>query len=201
MEKDIMTIKDVAEFLSVSERTVYRLMEASGIQAFKVGGQWRFKREDVDKFIKQHYSRGAVMEEVDTAVPEESVKTVSVPLVGSASCGQLMLAEENIAEYIPVSSDLAKPPYKYFFLKAKGDSMNKAGINEGDLVLIRQQATAKNGERVVALVDDEATIKEFNLLGDTVVLKPKSTNTAHKPIILNRDFRIQGVVVAVIHGM
>ena len=80
-------------------------------------------------------------------------------------------------------------------LRAVGDSMNKAGINDGDLVLVRQQMTASNGDIVVALIDDEATIKRLRLRKDHVVLKPDSTSLAHCPIVLERDFRIQGVVV------
>jgi len=74
--------------------------------------------------------------------------------------------------------------------------MNKAGINDGDLVLVRQQATASNGERVVALVDHEATIKHFHREGNIVVLRPNSTEQRHKPIILSDTFLIQGVVIS-----
>ena len=83
-------------------------------------------------------------------------------------------------------------------LRAFGDSMNKAGINDGDLVLVRQQQTAENGDKVVALIDDEATIKEFHHEGDMIILKPQSTNSKHRPIILTWDFKIQGVVEKVI---
>ena len=74
--------------------------------------------------------------------------------------------------------------------------MNAAGIEEGALVLVRQQETAENGQLVVALVDDEATIKELRLSADAAVLMPRSTNKKHKPIVLHRNFRVQGVVVA-----
>jgi len=122
-------------------------------------------------------------------------RTVPVPIVGAASCGPLMLAEENIEEQIDVSTVLAKPGYRYFILRAKGQSMNKAGIDDGDLVLVRQQATANNGDRVVALVDDEATIKVYRRQGAFVMLTPESTDPTIKPVILSHDFIIQGVVV------
>jgi len=131
--------------------------------------------------------------------PEEHdsshAQTVDVPLVGSAACGMPMLAEENIEDMIPVSVKLARVPHKYFLLKAKGDSMDEAGINDGDLVLVKQQFDARNGDIIVALIDDEATIKEFQSYGNTIILKPKSTNKYHKPIILSRDFKIQGIVI------
>jgi len=125
-------------------------------------------------------------------------QTVDIPLVGTVACGTLVLAEENIEGMIPVSTKLAKSPHRYFLLKAEGDSMNEKGINDGDLVLVRQQLTADNGDMIVALVDDEATIKEFYRLGDMIVLKPRSTNKQHKPVILTKDFQIQGVVVTAI---
>lgn len=101
-------------------------------------------------------------------------QTVDVPLVGMVSCGAPMLAEENIQAQIPVSTKLAKPPHHYFLLKAKGDSMDQRGIDDGDLVLVRQQTTAKNNDIVVALIDDEATIKEFRIGGETFILRPRS---------------------------
>lgn len=125
-------------------------------------------------------------------------QTVKIPLVGTVSCGTPVLAEENIEGYFPVSTTFIKPNYKFFLLRASGDSMNAAGINDGDFVLIRQQPTAEEGDNVVALIDDQATIKEFHMTRDAVVLKPNSTNPEHKPIILTNDFEIQGVVIAVI---
>lgn len=122
-------------------------------------------------------------------------QTVDVPLVGTAACGAPILAEENVQAKIPVSTKLAKPPHKYFLLKAKGDSMDQKGINDGDMVLVRQQPTAQNGDTVVALIDEEATIKEFQATGKVVVLKPRSKNKDYKPIVLTNDFKVQGIVV------
>lgn len=131
----------------------------------------------------------------DEGLPEQTVK---VPLLGSVPCGTPIFAQENIEAYIPVSTQFIKPSNKYFILKASGDSMNKAGINDGDLVLIKQQQVAQNGDRIVALIDDEATIKEFHKKHNMIILKPKSNNLKHQPIILTENFRIQGVVETVI---
>ena len=125
-------------------------------------------------------------------------QTVDVPLVGVVACGVPILAEENVEATIPVSTKLARPPDKYFLLRAKGDSMDQKGIHGGDLLLIRQQTTARNGDIVVALIDDEATVKEFHAAGEMVVLKPRSSNKAHQPIVLTKDFQLQGVVVTTI---
>jgi repressor LexA len=129
-----------------------------------------------------------------------SISTINVPLVGTVTCGTPVFAEENIQTYIPVSTALAKKGASYFFLRAIGDSMNQAGINGGDLLLIRQQSTAENGDRVVALINDEATVKVFEQADGAVVLRPKSSNKNHKPIILTDNCMIQGVVVAVLPG-
>lgn len=128
-------------------------------------------------------------------------KTIDVPLVGTAACGVPILAEENIEAMIPVSTDLAKPPSKYFLLRAKGDSMDLIGIHDGNIVLVRQQSTAEPGNPVVAFIDNEATIKEFHPSLHAIVLKPKSGNKQHKPIVLTKDFRIQGVVVTTIPNL
>lgn len=125
-------------------------------------------------------------------------RTVLVPLLGSVACGVPLLAEENIEAMIPVSARLAKPSHRHFLLRAKGDSMDQAGINDGDLVLVRQQSVAENGDIVVALIDDAAAIKEFRRTPNAIVLKPKSSSAAHSPMILTRDFQIQGVVVTAI---
>ena len=124
--------------------------------------------------------------------------TVSVPLVGSVSCGSLLLAQECVDTTIAVSTRLVPPPYKYFVLRAQGDSMDQKGINDGDLVLVRQQCVARDGDSVVALVDDDATIKEFHLSESAITLRPRSSNPAHQPIVLAADFQIQGVVVTVV---
>jgi repressor LexA len=128
----------------------------------------------------------------------ETARTVSIPLVGIVSCGMPILAEENIEAMIPVSITLAKLGNKYFLLRAKGDSMDLAGINDGDLVLVKQQNIANNGEKIVALIDDEATVKEFHRNGQFVTLIPRSTNGDHQPIILTTEFQVQGIVTATI---
>lgn len=127
-----------------------------------------------------------------------AVRTVSVPLIGSVACGGPLLAEQNIEAFIPVSVAIAKPGARYFFLKANGDSMDQAGIGNGDLILVRQQQHAEDGDYIVALIDDEATVKEYHNRGHVVTLLPKSSNTSHQPIIVTHDFHIQGVVVTAI---
>lgn len=125
-------------------------------------------------------------------------QTVNIPIVGVVACGSPIFAEQNIEGYVPISTSIAKTGSKYYLLHAKGDSMDEAGINDGDLVLVRQQSVARDGDNVVALIDDEATIKEFHKSNSVIMLKPRSSNPIHKPIILEENFQIQGIIVKVI---
>lgn len=115
----------------------------------------------------------------DPDLPRTNARTVDIPLVGNVACGQPLLAQENIETRIPVSTALARPPHRYFLLRAVGDSMNKKGINPGDLVLVKQQPDAENGQTVVALIDDKATVKELQKTDDAILLKPRSTIATH----------------------
>lgn len=157
-----------------------------------------------DLLIKEKEKPYKLIESEITTVNEydesysSSEITKKVPLLGTVTCGSPIFAEENVEAQISVSVKLIKPNNKYFLLRASGDSMNDTGINDGDLVLIRQQQTAQNGDTVVALIDDEATIKEFHHNGNVIVLKPRSKSNKYQPIILTSDFRIQGVVETVI---
>ncbi len=129
---------------------------------------------------------------------ENNQKTILIPLVGTAPCGGPLWAEQNIEDYYPISNKLIKHKKGTFILKAVGDSMNKEGIESGDLVLVDNQEQAQNGDNIVALLDDSATIKKFYKTDNHVVLKPNSTNPQHKPIILDSDFIIQGKIIDVI---
>jgi repressor LexA len=136
-----------------------------------------------------------VLQVASEAAPERT-RTVSVPLVGNIAAGTPILAVENIETRIPISERIAKPPHEYFLLRVHGDSMDRAGVADGSLALIRQQETADVGDRIVALIDDEATIKRLKRTPEMAILEPVSSNPRHKPIVVDDEFRIQGVVVA-----
>jgi repressor LexA len=119
--------------------------------------------------------------------------TSGLPLVGQVAAGQPVLAEENIEEYVAVPP-IAGGDDGQFVLRVQGDSMRDAGIYEGDHVIVRSQDTAENGEIVVALVEDEATVKRFFREEDHVRLQPE--NEALEPI-RTRDVQLLGRVVGV----
>lgn len=121
---------------------------------------------------------------------ENGIDVLSVPVVGTVAAGQPILAEENIEEYFPLPINYAKNN-DMFMLRVRGESMINAGILDGDYVIVEQQQTAKNGEIVVALLEDSATVKTFYKEKDYIRLQPE--NDALQPIITN-DVKILGKV-------
>jgi repressor LexA len=129
------------------------------------------------------------------ALPEAK----EIPIIGRVRAGAPILAEENIDGFLPVANDLARGE-ETFALKVKGDSMIEDGILEGDLVIIRRQDTAENGNIVCALIGNEATLKRFYWNGNDVTLKPANKN--YNPVIVTKgEFRILGRAVGVIRKL
>jgi repressor LexA len=122
-----------------------------------------------------------------------AVAPSGLPIVGQVAAGQPVLADENIEEYVPVPQ-IAGGDEGEFVLRVKGDSMVGAGIFEGDYVVVRPQETATDGEIVVALVEDEATVKRFFKEEDHVRLQPENDTLAP---IRSRDVKLLGRVVGV----
>ncbi len=124
-------------------------------------------------------------------------RVVSLPVVGQVTAGTPILAEQNIEDYLPVPADLANGA-DGFVLKVRGDSMIDAGIFDGDLLVVRCQQTAANGDIVVARLGDEATVKRFFKEGDRIRLQPE--NQAMAPIYA-RDVAVEGKAVAVLRRL
>jgi repressor LexA len=120
-----------------------------------------------------------------------------LPLVGQVAAGQPILAEENIEEYVQVP-DLAGGDAGEYVLRVRGESMRDIGILEGDYVVVRPQDTAADGEIVVALVGDEATVKRFFREADHVRLQPE--NAEMEPI-RSQDVRVLGRVVGLFRNV
>jgi repressor LexA len=126
-----------------------------------------------------------------------AMKGPGVPVVGNVAAGEPILAEENIEDYYEVPSVIGGQGDDYI-LKVRGDSMKDAGILEGDFVVVRPADEAKNGEIVVALLGDEATVKRFYRERNGIRLQPE--NKAHKPI-RTRDAQLLGKVVGVFRSL
>lgn len=110
-----------------------------------------------------------------------SKEMVEVPIVGKITAGEPILAVENITDTFPIPIDFVGNS-ESFMLKVRGESMIEAGILDGDLILVKKQNTARNGEIVVALIEDEATVKTFYKEKDYIRLQPE--NSALEPIIV-----------------
>jgi len=137
------------------------------------------------------------MERATSVLPNMPIAikpTKNIPIVGTVACGNPIYAEENILEYIAVNATDKVD----FALYAEGDSMNACKIDDGDTVFIRSQSIVENGEIALVLVDDSATIKRFYDYGDKIVLRPDSTNPAHKEQVYNKkdyNLSVQGKVI------
>jgi len=119
---------------------------------------------------------------------------INLPLVGQVTAGEPILAQQNIQEYIPLPAQLIKGN-DTFLLKVKGESMINAGIFDGDQVLVKQQSTAEDGDIVVALIDDGATVKTFHKEKGYYRLQPE--NDTMEPILVHEGLQILGKVFGV----
>ena len=135
---------------------------------------------------------------------ESSLTTRSIPLVGTVPARPVMLAEENFEARVRLQEAVLTPlTAQFFLLRVRVNSMNRAEVREGaivdgELVLIRQQAHADPGQIVLVLIDGEGTVKRLAIGPDYWVLKPNSTSKSHRPIVLDREATIQGVVCRVL---
>ncbi len=120
---------------------------------------------------------------------------IFVPVIGQIAAGTPILAEENIEDYLPLTSDFVKGNNEVFVLHVKGDSMVNAGILDKDYIIVRKQDTAMNGEIVAALLEDEATVKRFFKKSNSIKLMPE--NDYMEPIEV-KDAKILGKVIGVI---
>jgi len=152
--------------------------------------------------LRRDPSKPRAIEMLDRAASSaaSSVRSLvrpGLPLVGHVAAGQPVLAEENIEDYIPTPGFAGGDDGSYL-LRVRGESMKDVGILDGDLVVVRPQETAIDGDIVVALVGDEATVKRFFQESDHVRLQPE--NEAMEPI-RSRDVSVLGKVVGLMRSM
>ena len=156
-------------------------------------------RTTLQRMMRTMAEKGLIDYDGETVVTDLSVKaseeTTSVEIIGSIPCRNLMLEEDAVEEIVQFPVSLFGRG-SLFLLHARGDSMTGAGIDDGDLVLIRKQEEAQNGDIVAAFVEGEGNIlKRYRMYGHTVFLHPE--NPKYKDIPL-RDCKIQGVAISVI---
>lgn len=155
------------------------------------------KKLEISGYIRRDPTKPRAIEilglEQDQNFIDTSNNTTYIPIVGDVTAGSPILAIENIEENFPLPSDLVSDG-TYFMLRVQGDSMIEAGILDKDYVIIRKQNDAKNGDAVLALLEDSATIKTFYKEKDHIRLQPE--NSMLEPII-TKDVMILGVVKGV----
>lgn len=144
-------------------------------------------------YIRRDPTKPRAIEIVDDNFNLTRREMVNVPMIGQVAAGQPMLAVENIDAYFPIPTEYM-PNAESFMLKVKGESMVNAGILDGDNIIVERCSTAKNGDMVVALVDDSATVKTFYKEDGHIRLQPE--NDAMEPIIVS-NCKILGKVFGV----
>jgi repressor LexA len=149
--------------------------------------------------LRRDPTKPRAIELLDRAVEgvRSVVKPAGLPLVGQVAAGQPIVAEENVEDYVATPSIIGGEEGEYL-LRVRGESMKDIGIIDGDLVVVRPQDTARDGEIVVALVGEEATVKRFFKEPDHIRLQPE--NAAMEPI-RTREARILGRVVGLMRSM
>lgn len=137
---------------------------------------------------------------IKTSKMQSMLNEVSyLPVVGSIACGTPLLAEENIEKYLPVPTDFLGAG-KFFILRANGNSMIKAGIEDGDYVIVKQQETAETGQIIVALINDEATLKRYYIDNEKQQVRLHPENDKMKDMYF-KNVVIQGIAVKVIKDL
>lgn len=152
-------------------------------------------------YIKRDATKPRAIEILDDNFNQVRKETINVPVIGKVAAGQPLLAVENTEGYFPVPAEFL-PNQPTFMLVVQGNSMVNAGIFDGDYVMVAQQDTVENGEKVVALIEDSATVKTFYKEEDHIRLQPE--NDYMDPILVNpaeETFQILGKVIGVFRFM
>ncbi|MFH1226561.1 MAG: transcriptional repressor LexA [Planctomycetota bacterium] len=198
MLSDIMTLPEVAEYLKVDKKTVYRMVKAGQIPAFRVRSEWRFRKEAIDVWIEQGAPAGMNPEPLQAKPAETETDWFDIPVLGRIAAGTPILAEENIEGTVKVAKKRLRNPDGVFALRVRGDSMINAQINNGDTVIIRQQPTVENGQIAAVVIEDEATLKRVYFETGRIRLQPE--NDSMKPMMVypaNKNVRIAGKMLMV----
>lgn len=153
----------------------------------------------VDRYINVLANRGLIKREEGQIQIDDNIascQTVSTPLVGTIACGNPTFAIEDIEQTFHLPIDLFGN-YNLFMLRAKGESMSNIGINDGDLIVVKRQNYAEYGQKVVALINDDATVKSYRPYKDRIVLHPENEEF-EDIVVAPEECILQGVVVGCI---
>lgn len=149
-------------------------------------------------WLKRDPAKPRAIIPIDMSADTELIsQTLALPVVGNVAAGTPILAEQNIENYLPIPTDFIGQGTHYI-LRVKGESMIEAGIMDGDFLIVKQQADAANGEIIVAILDDEATVKRYYRRDGYIELRPE--NNALQPIIVDK-VQIAGKVSGLLRRM
>lgn len=177
------SLSEMAEFLKVkSKNAVAKLLDGLEEQGY-VKSSGKARGIEILETLGESLQRGLIR----------------VPILGHIQAGSPHLAEEHIEDWINLPSTLIKGRRDVFLLRVRGDSMEGVGIYEGDLVIVRPTKEVKNNDIVVALLNDEATVKRFIQIKNRAYLKPE--NPKYKDIYPKEEWMVQGKVVGVIRNL
>ena len=181
------TAKEIAEILNITQTSVFE----------------QLSRLEKKRYITRQKGAARTIgilnqpENEKPAKKSDSVKLVKVPIIGTIAAGAPIFADENMeGEILVDESNIGKG--RFFALRVRGDSMINAGINNGDLVIIKRQPLAENGDIIAALIDSEATLKRLSLTKDEVFLLPENEKYSPINVTCREDFKILGKMVTTV---
>jgi repressor LexA len=176
------TIREIADYFSISVKGAHDHVRALQKKGVLKQGDKRSRTLELVKHEEDIFDEG----------------NVKIPLLGTVAAGRPILAEENHEGYIRIHRTLLKKNRDYFALRVRGDSMENAGIRDGDTAVIEQQETVRNGEIAVVMLDDAVTLKTFYRENARIRLQPE--NSKYKPIYCSKDVRILGRLAHIIRS-
>lgn len=179
------TAKEIAEILNVTQTSVFEQLE----------------RLEKKRYITRQKGAartiGILEHNQEKAPKNDGVKLVKVPIIGTIAAGAPIFADENMeGEILVDESNIGKG--RFFALRVRGDSMINAGINNGDLVIIKRQPLAENGDIIAAMIENEATLKRLSLSGGEVFLLPENEKYSPINVTCREDFKILGKMVTTV---
>lgn len=179
------TAKEIAEILNVTQTSVFE----------------QLSRLEKKRYITRQKGAartiGILEQNCEKAPKNDGVKLVKVPVIGTIAAGVPIFADENMeGEILVDESNIGKG--RFFALRVRGDSMINAGINNGDLVIIKRQPLAENGDIIAALIESEATLKRLSLSNGEVFLLPENEKYSPINVTCREDFRILGKMVTTV---
>ena len=183
------TAKEIAEILHITQTSVFE----------------QLSRLEKKRYISRQKGAARTIGILESAAAEkpvksETLKLVKVPVLGTIAAGVQIFADENMeGEILVDESNIGKG--RFFALRVRGDSMINAGIMNGDLVIIRRQPLAENGDIIAALIDCDATLKRLSMSNGEVFLLPENEKYSPIDVTFREDFRILGKMVTTVSVM